>query len=181
MIQQECFQKSYQAGDHILIVRVTFTTNNRPFVSSVILLVLGQADVTAIRFFPASLLDLGKFLWKSEALRCFPNKYRPSNCFMIQYEHKRRERRNKTDAIHFVDSFFISHWFGHFCGSKFDRSPSGHEVPFLAISNLFYLFDFGISRCGGCHHSPILDSESHSGLSPRQKSEEKSRGIGGRN
>jgi hypothetical protein len=38
------------------------------FASSIILSVQGQANVTAIRFFSASLLDLGEFPRKSEAL-----------------------------------------------------------------------------------------------------------------
>jgi hypothetical protein len=55
-----------------LMVRVIFTICNTPLESSIILLVQGQADVTdvtAIRFFSASLLDLGEFLQKSDALR----------------------------------------------------------------------------------------------------------------
>jgi hypothetical protein len=50
------------------MVRVTFTINNTSFASPIILLVQEQADVTAIRFFSASLLDLGEFPWKSDAL-----------------------------------------------------------------------------------------------------------------
>ena len=51
MIQQECLQKSYQADVNIFMVRVTFTINNTLPASLVILLVQGQANVTAIRFF----------------------------------------------------------------------------------------------------------------------------------
>jgi hypothetical protein len=84
-----------------LMVRATFTIDNTSFASSMIRLVQGQADVTAlpspkrlstfprevairrkadieergvgyaqagIRFFSAFVLDLGKFLWKSDAL-----------------------------------------------------------------------------------------------------------------
>jgi len=43
-----------------LMVRGTFTINNRSFVSSMILSVQGQDEVTAIRFFSASVLDLGE-------------------------------------------------------------------------------------------------------------------------
>jgi hypothetical protein len=53
------------------MVRATVSINNTSFASSTILLVQGQADVTAIRFFPASVLDLGEFPGKSDALLKF--------------------------------------------------------------------------------------------------------------
>jgi hypothetical protein len=51
-----------------LMVKVTFAINNTFFASSVILLVQGQADVTAIRFFSASPPDLVEFPRESDAL-----------------------------------------------------------------------------------------------------------------
>jgi hypothetical protein len=39
------------------------------FASSIILLIQGQANITAIRYFSASLLDLGEFPRKREALQ----------------------------------------------------------------------------------------------------------------
>jgi len=44
-----------------LMAEATSTINNTSFASSIILLVERQADVTAIRFFSASVLDLGEF------------------------------------------------------------------------------------------------------------------------
>ena len=44
----------------------------QPLSGWVILLIEGQADVTAIRFSPASLPDLGKLARQSEALRNEP-------------------------------------------------------------------------------------------------------------
>jgi len=52
---------------------VTFTIDNTPFASSIIPSVQGQADVPAIRFFSASLLDLGEFPWESDALLSWYN------------------------------------------------------------------------------------------------------------
>jgi hypothetical protein len=50
-----------------LMVRVTFGINYMFFESSFIVSVQGQSNVTAIRFFPASLPDLGKPPHKSDA------------------------------------------------------------------------------------------------------------------
>jgi hypothetical protein len=55
----------------VLMARATFTVNHTYFASPIILLVQGQADVTAIRFFSASLLDLGEFPRKSDTLLRF--------------------------------------------------------------------------------------------------------------
>jgi hypothetical protein len=51
-----------------LMVKVTFTVNNTSLASSIILLVQGQADVTAIIFFSASPPDLVEFPQESDAL-----------------------------------------------------------------------------------------------------------------
>jgi hypothetical protein len=51
------------------MARVTFIINNTLVASSVVPLVQGQADVTAIRFFSASPPDLDEFSRKSDALQ----------------------------------------------------------------------------------------------------------------
>jgi hypothetical protein len=50
------------------MVRATFTINNTYFALPIILLFQGRADVTAVRFFLAFLLDLGEFSRKTDAL-----------------------------------------------------------------------------------------------------------------
>jgi hypothetical protein len=68
MIQQECLRKSYQADSREFKARATFTINNTVLGLVNILLVQGQAEVSAIRFSPASPLDIGKFPREIEAL-----------------------------------------------------------------------------------------------------------------